>query len=423
MSARLRLLLRLAWRNVRRQARRSLLTASAMVLGLALLVFSRTLADGAHEDWIEQGVRMGSGHVSIQHPAFRTRRTIGNRLDKAAVEDARRALARPDIARYVKAVAPRVNIDALASSPTSAIPVSVIAVDPAAERTFSTLPDKLAEGRYLEPDDRLAGYVGVGLLRRLGLSLGSRLVLTAQDATGEISGQLVRIVGTFRAGIPEVDDGMVHIPLATAQQWLGIDGDVSQLAVLLESSFVVGHVTARLQPALADRAATVSVLGWRQAQPELDAAVRIDDAGDYVFHAILLAIVALAIVNTILVSVLYRTREFGILRALGMTRGQSAALVFFEGVFLTLASGIVGMAVGLAVTWVFFRHGLDLSFVMDQNMTGAGVVMSPVMVPMFRVQQLVQSLSFILLIGIVASLYPAFRATRIVVAEAMKFDA
>ena len=157
--------------------------------------------------------------------------------------------------------------------------------------------------------------------------------------------------------------------------------------------------------------------------PTLDAAVKIDDYGDYVFHTILFVIIALAIINTVLMSVLYRVREFGVLRALGLTKRETGGIVFLEGLLLTVASGIVGLALGIGVTWVFFRNGLDFSAMWNEEFTFSGVVIETVIVPAFRLAQIVQSVVFILIIGILSSLYPAYRATRIDVAEAMKFEA
>ena len=392
-----------------------------MVVGMALLVFSRALAEGGHEDWIDAGVRLGSGHVSIQAPEYRRRRTIEHRLsdeDRLAVET---ALAEPEIARRLVAAAPRLTVQGLASSASSALPVAVTGVDPEAEQGFSLLPDRLEAGRYLEPGDRLHAYVGARLAERLDLEPGDRFVLTAQDESGEIVGQMARVVGTFRTGIPEADEALVQVPLHTAQEWLGVPGAVTSVDLLLESSRAVRPVLASLETVLAEES-SVLPLDWRVAQPELDAAVRMDDWADYVFHAILLGIAALAIINTILMSVMQRTREFGVLRALGLRRAEVGQLVFTEGMLLTIVSGLAGMLLGVAVVWLFFRDGLDFSALMNTEMTAAGVVIDPVIVPRFHPTQIAQSLFFILAVGILASIYPAWQATRIDVAEAMKFS-
>lgn len=420
---RLALLFRLALRNVWRQARRSVLTAAAMVVGLALLMMTRAIADGAHGDWITAGVRLGTGHVALEAPGYVRRGTIVDRLDGATLAAVRHALAAPDVAPLVEQAAPRIQVPGLARSPTSAVPITVVGVDPAVEATFSTLDDHLVRGRYLRSDDRLMAYVGDGLARRLHLTVDDRLVLSSQDTSGVIAEQLVRIAGVFHSGIPEVDNGLVQVPLTTVQRWLGAGDGVSMVAVLLHDGRETTAVATRLAHTL-DRAVPnrVAVLPWPKAMPDLDAAVRIDDFSGYVFNGVLLAIVALAIVNTVLMSVLYRTREFGVLEALGLTGRATGGLVFLEGVTLTAVSGLVGIALGLVVTWVFFRHGLDFSAFMKGDLTAGGVVMNPVIVPVFRVAQVLQSLAWIAVIGILAAIYPAYRATRIDIAEAMKFE-
>ncbi len=422
MSTRRRIRLRLALRNLRRQKRRSVLSGSAMVLAMALLVFSRTIAEGGHEDWIDSGVRMGGGHVAVQAPEYQTRRTLEYRLSpevRAAVQD---ALGSPEVATRLVAAAPRLMVQGLASSSQAALPAAIMAVDPELEKSFSALDEKLVEGRWLEPDDRLRAYVGVRLASRLKLKEGSRFVLTAQDANGDISGQMVRVAGTFRSGIPEMDEGFIQIPLATAQEWLGVPGAVSTEALLLRNSRDVRPVRRELESALSGWSDEAVVLGWRESMAELDAAVRMDDWADYVFHLVLFVIAATAIVNTILMSVMYRTREFGVLRALGLERGEVGRVVFIEGMVLTAVSGLVGMALGAAIVWGFFRNGLDFSAMWDMEMEAAGIVIDPVIVPRFHWNQILQSLFFILAIGSLSSIYPAWRATRIDVAEAMKFE-
>ncbi len=417
-------LVRLALRNLRRQARRSAITAAAMIVGGTLMIFSLSIGDGGHEQWIESGARMGSGHIAIQAPNFQKSRKIDDRLVASARNAAESALQNPSIAEHTLAAVPQLAVVGLASSPTGARPAQIVGVDPIAEAQFSILDDKLVEGRYLEPDDRLAAYIGAGLLEGLDLRLGSRLVLTAQDADGDIAGQLVRVVGVYRSGVPEVDQVVIHIPLATAGSWLRSGDDVTTIAVLLDSSSRAHGVRRTLERELSAHieAGDLTVLGWREAMPVLDAAVRIDDLGNYVWQGIMFGIIALGIVNTVLMSVMYRKREFGLLQALGFTPRQTGGLIVTEGVILTFVSGLIGIALGLFITWYFWRDGLDFSFAWDEEWSFSGIAMDPVFVPLFRTTRVLQSLVFLFLIGTFASLYPAFRATRIDVAEAMKFE-
>ena len=418
-AGRARIFLALAIRNVRRNARRSLLTAAAMILGLAVLMWTRAIADGAHESWVTGAVRIGTGHVAVEAPNYARSGLLADRLSAAQLDAAQAALRASAIAPLVRAVAPRLTVSALASSAAAAVPVRVEGVDPAAEAVFSALPASTVGGGFLAPGDRLAAYVGVGLARRLALGVGSRMVLTAQSATGEITGQLVRIVGTFRSGLPGIDEGLVYMPIATARSWLGTPGAATALAVLLRSSRASDQVTRAVRHELPSG---LAVLAWPQADPALASAVRLDDWSGYAFLAILFLIVALAILNAVLMSVLNRRREFGVLQALGLTSRDTSWVVFTEGLVLSAASGVLGIAIGLSVTWLLWRHGIDFSAFMQGDISFAGALVSPIIVPEFHVQQVLLCLGATLVIGVLASLYPARAAGRIDVAEAMKFD-
>ncbi|HEY7818856.1 MAG TPA: FtsX-like permease family protein [Vicinamibacteria bacterium] len=424
MTRKVAVIVLLAFRNLRRYLRRTLLTSLALVLGGALLMISLPLNDGTHEAWIASGVRMGSGHLTLQAPEFQASLSIEDRLPSRARAEAEAVLRAPEMASLLVAVSPQLSVNGLASSPSGARPVRIQGVDPEAEAEFTILDEKRVEGRYLEPPDRLAAYVGSVLAESLDLRLGSRLVLTAQDASGEISGQLVRVVGVFRTGVPEIDASLLHVPLTTAGSWLGTGDDVTQIAVLVARSADVEPLAAALSRRLAGsvEVGELAVMSWREVMPELDAAVKIDDFGNYLMQGILFTIIALGIVNTILMSVLHRNREFGVLQALGLTPGETAGLVLFEGVVITALSGIAGIALGLFITWYFWGDGLDFSSLYDEEWTFSGVVIDPVIVPLFRVARVVQATVFILLVGALASIYPAFRAMRIDVTEAMKFE-
>ena len=418
MTSRLPTLAWLALRNLGREMRRAALTAAAMAIGLALLIVSRTLSDGVHEDWIHSGVRLGSGHVVFNAPGYRDSESLEDRLSADQVESAFAAVDGADLPEPVL-TSVRVSARGLASSPNGAIPAWIQGVDPAAELAFSRLGTDVLEGRYLEEGDRLHAFIGQGMALRLGLRIGSRMVLTAQGASGDIEGQLVRVVGMFRTGVPEMDDVLVHIPLGTARNWLGVEGATS-VATLLPHSAFTGQVHEAAAAAVESSA--VEVTAWEETSPELYSAVRIDDAGDWVFHLILFAIVALAILNAVFMSVLHRKRELGLLRALGLSSRQTGLVVFLEGVLVTAASGVVGVALGFALVWIFFRNGLDLTGLMPEDLSFAGIVFNPVMYPVIEVRHLTQSLFFIVVIGVSASVFPAWQAAALDPAESVKVE-
>ncbi len=414
------LLIKLALRNLRRQMRRSILTAAAMIIGLALLVFSLALAEGSHQDWIKGGSRMASGHITIQAPDFLRTKKIRHHLDVSQTESVRRMLEDTTLTDIIEAASPRLTILGLANSPANALPVLVLGVDHRIEPFFSQLNEKVVEGRYLEEGDRLQAFVGKTLAERLRLDIGSRFVLTAQDASGEMAGQLMRVVGIFSLGLPSADQGMIHIPITTAQSWLGLEESVTSFDILLESTEAEEVAMATL--GALEETDGVDVIGWRESLPELNSAVAMDNFGNYIFHGILFAIITLAIVNTVLMSVLQRVREFGVLRALGLRRREAGMMVFFEGMLLTVLSGGIGITLGIGLTWGLFRNGLDFTALMDTDFSAAGTIISPIIVPQFTAGQIIAAVLSIVTIGALSSIYPAYRATKIDVAESMKFE-
>jgi len=413
-------LVRLAVRNVVRQSRRSALIAAAMTLGVAALAIFLALGDGMHAQWIDAGVRLADGHVTLEALRYRPGRDVALRLDSAALGRVRAALANPALARDILAAAPRLAVDALASSANSALPVRALGVDPEAEQRFSALPDHLVAGRMLRPGDRLEALVGSGLARRLRLRPGARFVLTAPDETGAVQQQLVHVTGVFQTGIREVDQGVVDLPIETVRRWLGMPGAATGVAVLLARGRSAVAVARELRGVLPSG---IAARTWHETAPELDAAVRVDNLGNYLFNAILLAIVALAVLEALLVSVLHRRREFGVLQALGLTSRETSLVVLGEGMLLAGVSGLAGLALGLGVTWILSRTGIDLSRVLGDQLSISGALVSPVVHPAVRLSRVWQGAVVVVVLGLVASLYPMWQSAHIDVADAVKLEA
>jgi putative ABC transport system permease protein len=413
-------LFRIAARNLVRQRRRSALIAAAMTLGVALLAMFLALGDGMHAQWIDAGVRLAAGHVTLEAPGYRRSLDVADRLDTVALGQVRAALASASVARDVRAAAPRLAVDGLASSATSALPVRVQGVDPEAEGHFSALPEHLVAGRMLRQGDRLEALVGAGLAARLRLRPGGRFVLTAPDETGEVQEQLVHVAGVFQTGIREVDQGVVDVPIETMRRWLGMPGAATGVALLLEpgrSAAAVARALRRLLPP------GIAVRTWHETAPELDAAVRVDNLGNYFFNGILLAIVALAVLEALLVAVLHRRREFGVLQALGLTAWETSLVVLGEGMLLACASGLAGLALGFGVTSILSHTGIDLSHMMGDQLSISGAIVSPVVHPAARLSRAWQGAVVVVLLGLVASLYPMWQSARIDVADAVKLEA
>jgi ABC-type lipoprotein release transport system permease subunit len=423
------LLSTIAWRNLWRHPRRTFLTALGLGLGLALLLISIGLGDGGHEQMIANGVQLGAGHVVVQARGYQETHSQDLLLPQMVASTVQEILRDGALAGSLKGVSPRLVASGLLSSATNASGVGIIGVAPETEMAVSLIPQRLIEGTYLNDGGRLGIVIGEELARKLAVSKGSRVVLMTQAAqprdaeagetpSGEIQSALFRVSGIFRTGLRDVDAYVVHLLLPQAQELLGAPAQVTQIAVFLTQESDTLPVAARLRETLARN--DVEVLPWQEAMAELAQFVWLDDAFNYVMVSIVLAMVGLGLLNTVLMAVLERRYEFGVCAALGLRPGQLAGLVLCESLALTVLSLVFGLMLGLGVHWYFATRGLDLRWFTDINLSTAGTVFEPVMYSRLSLQRIAWSVSSVFLMAVMLSFYPALKAARTELPDALR---
>lgn len=400
------LILKMALRNLRRNIRRSTITAVAIAFGLALLVFSSGFADGAHGQMIEAGVQAMAGHVVIQGEGWQSKREVEILVPNS-----------PAVAKRVQELLPeatvisRVYLQGLLTSPTGAVGVALSAVDPATELRVNDIGGKIVEGAYIEGDGN--GIVlGATLAETLDVGIGDKVVLMAQKGP-DIHNQLFRVKGLFRMGIDEIDGFYAQIPLSTAQEMLELGDGVTQITAHLESHRQSWGATRIVREDLA-AADGVEVLSWSEALPELYEWVLYDEAGLYVMVLIIFVIVAMGITNTVLMSVLERMREFGVMLSLGATPGRLARLVLAEATILGVVSVALGVGLGVAANAALAVNGVDFSRWVDmETMEAAGVAMDMHMFPDLSAVKVTVFAVLSLGMTLVAAIYPAIKAATL----------
>jgi ABC-type lipoprotein release transport system permease subunit len=397
---------RLAWRNLWRHAGRTLLTASGVALGLAFLLVMLGLGDGSHLQMIDAAVRMGSGHVLLQAPEFQRRRGVEMTMpESSAAAVVRWARSRPD----VEGVLPRAFASALLSSADGATGVSLVAVDAAAEAPLSRFPARVTHGRFLEAADRNTAVVGAGVARLLEVGVGSRVVAMAQGArSGEVRSALLHVAGVLDTGLDDIDRSLVLVPLRAGQEFLELGGGVHQIALVLDDQAAAGARAREAAHAFPD----LEILTWAQADPDLAAAIRIDDGGHYLFNGIFFVIIGFMVLNTLLMSVLERRREFALLGALGLSPRRRLAVVVAEGAMLAALASGGGLALGLGAHTYFRLHGLPLAWFTAQGMETAGVMLEPVMYSSLSGARIVGAVALVWLLTLGLSLAAARQAAR-----------
>ncbi len=352
-------MVRIALRNLRRNARRTALTLAAVAFGLAMMVFTVNLQRGEYDSMIRAAVQSQAGHVVVERPERREDEDPALLVEDADAVAATMRRRFPD-----GVVTPRLVLPALAMSTANSVGVQLEGIDPDAEARVRDLPDKVVEGAWLgEVDPAAAGeplLVGAGLAESLGVGLGDKVVLMAQLGTGDMESRLFRVRGIFRTGGAEMDGFVAFAPLDAARGLVG-DRDVATLVALhLPDPAEADAAVAALRGELAGRDDVV-VLHWREALAGLFAIIEVDRMSGDIMMAVIGLIVAFGVLNTLLMSVLERTREFGVLLALGLRPGRLARLVVLEGLAIGLLGAALGVLLGAALSWPMVRHGLDFS--------------------------------------------------------------
>lgn len=406
-------ILKLAWRNLGRHRRRTIITALAIGLGLALLVVSSALGDGVHGEMIKQGVGMFAGHVVVQGPGWQEKRE-----PELAVKDAGPTTEEIRAAVPDAVVLPRLFLQGLLTSPEGSVGVQVVGVEPDLEREVNNLAEKVVKGTYLSADDDRGIVIGDTLAETLSVDLGDKVVLMSQRK-GEIESRLFRVRGIFRTGLGELDGFFAQVPLAAAQAVLGLGDVANQISVHLSDPDRTASVTRLLRQRLSDR--PVDVLPWQQALPELHQFVVLDDAGLYVFILIIALVVAFGITNTVLMSVMERVKEFGVLLSLGMTPRRLGWMVLAEASLLGVLSAVGGAALGALLAWPLQVYGLDYGALIgtEEGFETAGVMIESLVYGDLSWTKVILFSGITVVLTVIAALYPTWKASRLRPVEAM----
>jgi ABC-type lipoprotein release transport system permease subunit len=422
------LLVKIGWRNLWRNPRGTLLTALALGLGLALLLVSLGLLDGLHEKMVADGVRFGTGHVVIQAKGYQDSGAQALLLPGQVASTAAEFLHSEPMKHVVRGVSPRLLASGLLSSATNATGVGILGVIPQEERAVSLIPQRIAEGTDLSDDKQAGVIIGVELAHKLEVKVGSKVVLMTQamqqpkrepadPGEGGMQSTLLRVSGIFRTGVQAIDAHIIHLPLPVAQALLGVPDRVSQVAILLDREGDSLMVATALRKQLAGVA--VEVLPWRESMPRLVQIFRLDQAFNYVMNGVVLAMVGLGILNTILMRVLERRYEFGLCKALGLRPLQLAGMIIGESLALTTISLALGLALGSIAHYYIATYGLDLHLLFKDSAPSA-FVFDPIIYSRLSLQRITTSVSIVFLTTTIISFYPALKAARTELPDALK---
>ncbi len=407
---------KMAWRTLARNKRRSLITSFSVAFGILLAVTFTGSGDYSYTSMIDTSAVMGFGHVSVEAAGYNARPGLARRLTGAGAVR-RVALGLPRVAgAYV-----RIMGQAMFAAGAKSVGGVFMAVDPRLEKPLHNFfLRSIVEGRLFDDTNGRGAVVGAGMAVKLNLRLGKKIIVTVTDKNGQLTSELTRVCGIFKTGDDSVDSGMVLLPLGRMRQVLNYGpDDATMVAVYVDDLRQVNRVRTLLAAKL-DRKADIEVLPWQETQPDLAGLIAVDRLFNYLLQFLVGLVIAAGILNTMLMSVLERTREFGIMMALGMTPRQVVGLVLVESFWL----GVMGLLLGVILTTPWFvymsRVGIDLSRHIGQDYSAGGVLVDPVMKLRLYKESALVILSAAFGLTMAAGVYPAIRAGRTMPVESLK---
>ncbi len=406
------LYLRLAWRNLWRHRRRTIIIVTAMGLALGFMIFYDGLMEGFNQAIYGNAIRVLGGNIQIHAAGYRAKVDSNPMLplaDTSAVLQT--ALSDPTVV----AAAPRISTGGLVSNHEGAFPISIFGIDPQAEAPVSLIAQHISSGRYLSSEDRDAVLVGKGLADEMGVNVGDRVTLVGSDIHKQNRQRSMTVIGIYDIGLPTNEKTSLYTSLAEAQDLYGLPGQATEVDLTLKK---VGQETTVVN-SLSPRLSGYEVESWDKNYPELATAVTRKNAALNVFSVIILVIAGIGILNMLLMAVYERTREIGLLGAIGLKPRQIASLFILEGAMLGVVGVVVGIIIGLALNGSLGRVGMDMSAY--STMTEYMALISGRVYPTLGLSNLFARSITVLIISILAALIPAREASHREPAEALHY--
>lgn len=406
--------LQMAWRNIWRNSRRTFVILTAIVIGVWNMIFLSAFTRGMETGMIKNGLSTLTGNIQIHQKQYHHDPVIENSmLDRDRLDSAINTSI-PEGAHWTK----RIRVNAIASNARHSAGIVLVGIDPKTEADVSFIKKAVKNGRYLTSDDTNKIVVGQALLEKFESRIGHKLVLMSQGTDKEIASRAFRIVGTFRAEMEATEKQFVFVNLFAAQKMLKIKNQISEISITLPERFTGNpeetEVTEKLKAAFSETGYSVET--WKELLPMLSAYLKLSDSFIYIWYAVVFIAMGFGIVNTTLMAIFERMREFGLLKSLGMKPWWIIKGVLFESLFLLVLGIIIGNIFGFISVFLLSKSGIDLSaFSAGTEMWG----MTRIIIPEIVQGDVIRANLVVLILGLLVSIYPAAIAARFTPVEAL----
>lgn len=404
------LYLKLAWRNIWRNKRRTLITMASVVMAVLLSTVMSSMQQGQYDQMIDNTVGSFSGHLQVQHPDYFDESTLDNSL-----EADNEMLGKIRDHEGVETIIPRLDSYALAAGADRSRAAMVVGIDVEAEKALSEPQQKITEGSYFNSNTENGVLVSAGMADFLDLALGDTLVLLGQGFRGMSASGAYPIKGIMKFGIPDMNNSLVYLPMETAQHFYAAYDRLTSVVVLLQHPEEVDVVVSELDKALNEK---YSVLGWQTLMPELVQAIEADRGSGMILLLILYMIVGFGIFGTILMMTAERKFELGVMIAIGTARIRMAVILILEMIFITFLGTLIGMLGSLPFMYYFNINPLE--FTGEAALAIEEYGMEPFIRFSTDPDIMLNQGFIVLMITLVISLYPLFHVRKLKPVEAMR---
>ncbi|UCH13854.1 MAG: ABC transporter permease [Bacteroidales bacterium] len=400
-----------AWRNIWRSKVRSLVIICALTIGIFAGVFTWALYEGMVIQRINSAIKTEASHIQLHHKKY-----LENPDVKYSMNLSTRISEQIDSMAGVKAATVRVIVNSMIASAETGSGVQVVGIDPDKESRVTNMYEKIIDGEYLEGVKRNPILIGKRMAEKLNVNVRSKVVLTMQQMDGEITRAQFKVAGIYKISNGMYEEMTVFVKKSDLINLIGLDRTGShEIAVLLEDDRTYNDIRDKI----AARYKDLDVKSWKELMPEVSLVEETMDISMYLILGIILFALLFGIINTMLMAVLERVKELGMLMAVGMNKIRVFTMIMLETLLLAFTGCIIGIILGYLLTLLLMKTGIDLSAWGDAyERLGYDTVIYPI--PDILIAAKVSLMVFVT--GLIAAIYPAIKALKLKPAEALRID-